>query len=630
MALLFLVDGLSYEEALADPVIGALVRSGGIGLMTNAGVTGPAADAALGAGATIDRPFPEPVGTPRGNAVLDVEDLPAPPEGAAPGLLAQRLIAAGRSVGYVTRCCEPGRRGSIRGTLTAIDVAGRIHLGLGLDHRGNFGLHGLPQLYRGRFARADLVVLDLDEWMPNADGVDFDVRRQLVTWVRESAAEELLVVVAVPSPSEEMEERTGTVTPIVVARGRPVELLRGDGETAGLTSDSTRLGGVVSNLDVAPTILDFLGMPIPDGMDGSPILVEGEAPTALHERYVEWRRSAGPVGLGVLAFALTALATALVLLVVPWNPGGRVRAAVALWVLFSVALLVALVPASLLPDLRPLAAALGVVVIGAILAAAAFVAARRSPTLEVALVAAVGLGLVVLDGALGWPTGVTPLLGGSALEGVRFFGLGNPYAGIVLSGALLTAALLRPWPGVVLLGAAGLFAGLPFLGADLGGGVTLFAVAAVWYGLRVRGRLAVPEWALVGAAAVAGLALLVIAHRTLPPGATHVARAFEGAGPGDLLGVFLDRLALNLRATTEVPAAWLAVLGLPAGLVVAWRGPGRFATLAREPAWRDAAIALALGGMIGYVVNDTYGMAAVTFTFLAGAVLVPALRWTSG
>jgi hypothetical protein len=34
--------------------------------------------------------------------------------------------------------------------------------------------------------------------------------------------------------------------------------------------------------------------------------------------------------------------------------------------------------------------------------------------------------------------------------------------------------------------------------------------------------------------------------------------------------------------------------------------------------------------MIGYVLNDTYGMAAVTFVFLSAAMVVPALRWTNG
>ncbi len=514
-AFLFLVDGLSYEGALADPAIGSLARAGGIGLMTR--LTGSEAEARI-------RPSP------------------------APGLVVEDIGAGGS--------------------------------------------------------------------------------RRIVEVLTGAAAGRALVVVAVASPSAEMEARTGTVTPVVVARGDPDVLLSAHGEPGGLTSDTTRREGLVSNVDVAPTILEFLGLPVPEEEAGSPIRVEGEAPTDLHERYVEWRRSAAPAGVAVLAYALASLAAALVLRL---GPGGRARRAVAVWVLSSIALLVAMLPVSVLPDLRLPVVLAAMAAIAAVLTAGALGLGRGSPSRPVVLVAAAGLGLVLLDGLLGWPTGLTPLLGGSALEGVRFFGLGNPYAGIVLSGAVLGAAPLGPRTGVAILLGAGLFAGLPFLGADLGGGVAMFAVAALWYALRVRGRLGWAEAALVAVAAAAGLALLVVAHRVLPPGDTHVTRAVAGAGPGDLVGVFLRRLELNVEATSSVPAAWLAVLGLPAWLGVAWWRPGRFRPpLDRVPAWRHAVIALAVGGMIGYVLNDTYGMAAVTFVFLSGAMVVPALRWTNG
>ncbi|MGH2676261.1 MAG: hypothetical protein ACRDH1_12715, partial [Actinomycetota bacterium] len=335
-ALLFLVDGLTYERALADPVIGALARAGGIGLMTNA--------------EALERPDP------------------------LPWLTIWNLL--------------PDTTGRL------VEVIGEVE-------------------------------------------------------------DELLVLVAGTGAG------AGTVTPVVLARGDPGELLAAEGSPGGLTSDTTRRAGVVSNLDVAPTIQRFLGAPTGETA-GSPIEVEGEAPTDLFERYLEWRRAAAPIGVTVLAFALTSLAAALVLLLGPWRGPGS---PVSVWVLFSTAVLVALVPASLLPDQRLPIVLPAVAAIGAALMAGALVAGRGSPTRPVAMVGAAGLVLVVLDAALGWPTGMTPLLGGSALEGVRFFGLGNPYAGIVLSGTVLVAALLRPWPGVVLLLGAALFAGLPFLGA---------------------------------------------------------------------------------------------------------------------------------------------------------------------
>ena len=419
----------------------------------------------------------------------------------------------------------------------------------------------------------------------------------------------------------------GGATPLVMARVEPGVLSDTAGEPSGLTSGTTGRDGVVSSLDVEPSIRVFLGL-TPGVGPGAPIRIEGEAPTALAERYGEWRRSAAPVGLAVLIFALASLAAALVLAIGPWTGAGRL---VSLWVLFSTAVLVALVPAGLLPDLRLPVVLAAIAVIAALVTAGALAAGGASTTRPVALVAGTGLALVVLDAAFGWPTGLTPLLGGSALEGIRFFGLGNPYAGIVLSGAVLVAALVRPWAGVALLLGAALFAGLPFLGADLGGGLTLFAAATLWYSLRFRGRFGWREVVLTAAALLAGLALLVAAHTVLPSGATHVARAVEGAGPGDLVELFLHRLRLNLEATSAVPTAWLAVLGLPAWLAVAWRRPGRFREpLERDEAWRQAAAVLAVGGMLGYVLNDTYGMAAVTFVFVSAAMVIPTLRWTNG
>ena len=500
-ALLVLVDGLTYEGALADPVTGALARAGGIGLMTNA------------------EPFVPP--------------------GPQPGLIVVRISAD-----------------------ETPEVARRVG----------------------------------------------------------DVAEVLVLVTGTPT-------EPGVATPIVMARGDPADLLIGRGSASGLTSRTTRRDGVVSNLDIEPTIRAFLGVPSGGDTD-SAIRIEGEAPSSLAERYEGWRRSAAPVGVTVLVLALASLAVALIVIGARWRGPAR---AVAIWVLLSEATLVALLPAGLLPDLRIAVVLAAVAVLAAVLAAGAMAAGRGSASRPVAIVAGVGLGVVLLDAAFGWPMGLTPFLGGSALEGVRFFGLGNPSAGIVLSGAVLTAVFLRPWTGVALVVASALFAGLPFLGADLGGGITLFAVAALWYALRVRARFGWREAGLVGAALVAGAALLVVAHSALPSAATHVDRAVAGAGPLDLVRVFLDRLGANVEATSAVPAAWLAVVGLPAWLLLVWRRPGPFrAPLEADEAWRHAAAALAVGGMLGYVLNDTHAMAAVAFVFVSGAVVIPSLRWTSG
>lgn len=348
---------------------------------------------------------------------------------------------------------------------------------------------------------------------------------------------------------------------------------------------------------------------------------------------LEYRRVVGPVQLTVLVLALVSLAVSVGLVLPGRNVALRRPALVAAVVgLASIALFVVLLPASLLPSFQPVLVGAVVGVSAIALTAAAVRAGRRDPPLAVLVVAGMGAAFLVLDSALGWPTLRTPLQGGGFPEGVRFYGLGNTQAGILLAGAVLGAARLPAWGGVALLIAAGLFAGLPFLGADLGGALALFLAAALWFALQVRGRLGWREWVMAGGAIVVGSILIVGAHLVLPP-TTHIANAVKDAsGPGGLVREFLDRLTNNVRITSAVPVLWLTVVGLPAWMLVAMRRPGAFGWLSEDRSWRNAVVVLAAGGMIGYVLNDTYGMASIAFVFLSAAMLYPTLmeRWTSG
>jgi hypothetical protein len=47
--------------------------------------------------------------------------------------------------------------------------------------------------------------------------------------------------------------------------------------------------------------------------------------------------------------------------------------------------------------------------------------------------------------------------------------------------------------------------------------------------------------------------------------------------------------------------------------------------LGGDATWRRAIAVLSLGGVLGYALNDTYGMAGVTFVFVAVGVVYPAL-----
>jgi hypothetical protein len=437
---------------------------------------------------------------------------------------------------------------------------------------------------------------------------------------------EVLILVVGTVPPRQMQARGEIATPIVFARGPAGDLLEADGRLGGLTSDTTGRPGLVANVDLVPTILDFLGQPIPEDATGNPIRVEGEAPTDLYQTYVEYRRVVTPVGLIVLGLALAALAVGLALVLGPWRPPVTTVRGIAIVGLFAVSLQVGMLAGSWLPDFSWAVVVGTVVGMGALVTVLAMWAGLRSPYAAVAVVGGVGVALVVVDWLLGWRSLLTPLLGGSALEGVRFYGLGNSYAGLLLAGVVLLAAVLRPWAGVALLVAAALFAGVPRAGADLGGGITVFGAAGIWWALRVRGRLGVAELAGVGAAVLGGAVLLVLLHRLVPE-PSHVTRAVdEAGGVGGIAGAFIDRLVLNLETTARTPVVWLALAAVPAAIWVAWRRPRPFRqALDAHPGWREAILALGLSAVLGYLLNDTYGLTAVALIYLLLALVYPAL-----
>ena len=119
-------------------------------------------------------------------------------------------------------------------------------------------------------------------------------------------------------------------------------------------------------------------------------------------------------------------------------------------------------------------------------------------------------------------------------------------------------------------------------------------------------------------AAVAGTALILLAHR-LSPLPTHVTRFEETVeGAAGIWSTFVDRLGVGIDLIRRNPAALVPVLGLPVALLAVLRPPAPIReTFERWPAWRDAVLVCLLAGIVAYLVNDT-GAAAAGFAFGLG------------
>jgi hypothetical protein len=319
-----------------------------------------------------------------------------------------------------------------------------------------------------------------------------------------------------------------------------------------LTSDSTRIPGLVSIADVA---------------QGRLRVVPSADPAAslrrLDERIEENSR------VRTRAFLLVMAILAVLALVAP-------RAAVAGFV--------AVLAANLALGAAGVSDFTAVLVTIGLAAAVGGPLLSRLPLVPLSLaIVAAYLGALAVEGT--WVS-LSPL--GPAQAG-RFFGITNRVEALMLVPALVGASLPATFlPGAIL--AVVTVAGSSF-GADGGGAVVLvvaYAVLAV--GLFGRRR------AIPAAAAVAGAAVLAI---VIGP-STHVTSAGSGALP-DRVRLSWDFLANDWRFAIGTAAA----LGGLAFLV--WRGSRRplplalVAAVATSLIVNDAPMEVALGGLVGYL-----------------------------
>ena len=297
------------------------------------------------------------------------------------------------------------------------------------------------------------------------------------------------------------------------------------------------------------------------------------------------------------------------------------------WIGLSVApLAVGLFAAGHLPTLSYATAVPFVVAVTAAGTLAVVALGRRGVLVPPAAIGAGVLAYLALEAATGFSGALTPLLGGSQLDGGRFYGMPNVLEGLAIGAALYLVATWAVGPALGLLVAVALFMGLPQIGADIGGALAGFTAAGLWLGIRRRGRLDLGALSLGALVGVAGTALILVLHRWGEP--THATAFARGRSSGGLVATALDRLEVGIDLILRNPFAILPALGVIVLAIVALRPPGILRPAAdRFPRWRDAILTLALAGVVALVGNDSGPAAAgLAFGLALGGLLYVSLR----
>jgi hypothetical protein len=397
----------------------------------------------------------------------------------------------------------------------------------------------------------------------------------------------------------------------------------GPGTAPGLLgSASTRQPGLLQTTDVAPTVLDALGIrdhAAAGALVGAPARVAADDRTAAERvaALVDQNRRAQAVAPRVSGFYVLWVSLNLALyaaVTVGLTRRGRARRAWGrrrtrtgaalphpgqeqaqargvLEVLRVAAVAVAAIPvatflANLVPWWRtgdpgwvlgPLVAAFALLVAAAALAVPAW---RRVPLGPVGVVAAITAVVLGLDVALGARLSLDSLMGPGSLVAGRFYGFGNPALALFATATILGAvALVDPLvrrgrrraatavvalTGLLALGVvSGIVSTTPTTGANFGGPPVVVAGFLVLVVVTAGARLGWRRLALVVGAGISASVVLSVLDWLRPADErTHLGRFVETVLDGGLGGVLLRKAGTNLRILLGSEQTLLAIGGL--------------------------------------------------------------------
>ncbi|HEY2719922.1 MAG TPA: hypothetical protein VGI52_09840 [Solirubrobacteraceae bacterium] len=408
------------------------------------------------------------------------------------------------------------------------------------------------------------------------------------------------------------------------------------GEGRELTSRTTNQRGLLSTIDIAPTILDYLGVHVPADMRGQPIETDGALDASGLRSLMARLHVVGGRRLKALGFLLCAWALLLGLACAALHgaQGRRRRTAQALQAramrVGALAVLWAPLAVLLTAAIEPSAAVEYATIVFTCFALGALSDALlpwpRAP-LAPAVVCIVAL---VIDALAGTQLLMRSLLGPNPILGARFYGFGNELkpglAVLALAGVAATlypgarsrrAATAMACTGVVLA----VIEGAARIGAGVGGVILVsagFALAtiALLPGGFSRKRL------LVGVCApLLALVLLAVIDLATAHGSGHFTGSILHArSAGDLRDVIVRRYtaAWNELKNHAMPAATAVALVYAA--VGVRRRDRLLAPVGGDPVWLAALAGGLAAGVVGTLSEDSGPVLLVVAVFTLGCV----------
>ncbi len=399
-----------------------------------------------------------------------------------------------------------------------------------------------------------------------------------------------------------------------------------------LTSQTTNQTGLVSAIDIAPTILHHLGLAVPPDMRGKPIHTDGPLHIASLRALKARLGVISSRRLPALAWLIAAWALLLAAASLPIGTA-LARKTRGAWAMRTGALAVLWLPAAeLVPAaIEPSRTAEFALLVG-LCFALAILTDRLLPWPRAPIAPAVVAVLALsFDALAGTQLLIRSLLGPNPILGARFYGIGNELkSGLAVLVFAAVAAALYPAvrsrrTAMTMAGAGILLAiveGSARIGAGVGGVILVSAGTAVATVMLLPGGVNRKRVLIVMAAPVVGLVALAVLDLLTAHGSGHftgsILDARSASDIRDVIerryGAAWDELRNHLMPVATAVALLLSALAV-------WRRERVLSPVASDPAWAAALSGGLTAGVIGALSEDSGPVLLVVAVLMLGCVL---------
>jgi hypothetical protein len=400
-----------------------------------------------------------------------------------------------------------------------------------------------------------------------------------------------------------------------------------------LSSQTTNERGLIASVDLAPTILDHLGLrPVPPDMRGDPIHTDGELHSSSLRALEARLRVVGGRRLEALGFLLGAWAL-LLLGCARWRPARawamRTGALGVMWAPVAVLIAGAFEPSRAVEFAT---IALTCLLLGAV--TDRLLAWPRAPLAP----AAVAVAAIVVDALAHTQLLMRSLLGPNPILGARFYGVGNELkSGLAVLVLAAVAGALYPLAqsgaaqasqrrrGAIAMAVAGVLLaaveGSARVGAGVGGVILVCAAFAVATVMLLPGAVTRRRALIVIVSPILGLVALALLDLLTAHGSGHyTGSVLHARSAGDLRDVIVRRYRAAWDELRNHAMPYATAVALVYAAVGYRRRERLLAPVAGDPLWRAVFAGGLTAGVVGALVEDSGPVLLVVAVFTLGCV----------